>query len=115
MFSYKAVRIQLPNNQEIFSFEDKNIAESVFERLSENNSNSIRNLRKELPKYQQMWANGWLSNFDYLMFLNKLANRSFCDISQYPVMPWVLKQYDSSELDLENPRVKNKLYYFLIL
>lgn len=60
--------------------------------------------REELQKYQQMWANGWICNFDYLMLLNKLANRSFCDITQYPVMPWVLKQYSNSELDFENLR-----------
>jgi hypothetical protein len=89
----------------IFWFDDRHTAESVLERLREINPNSIEKLRDELAKYQQMWVNGWLSNFEYLMLLNKLANRSFWDISQYPIMPWVLKQYSSSELDLENPRV----------
>ena len=56
-----------------------------------------------------MWINGWISNFDYLLLVNKMANRSFCDVSQYPVMPWVLKQYGSSELDFENPRIYRDL------
>jgi hypothetical protein len=106
MFSYSALRIQIGTGKEmIFSFDDKQTAESLLEKLRESCPNSIEKLREELTKYQQMWANGWMSNFDYLMLLNKLANRSFCDISQYPVMPWVLKQYSSSEIDLENPRV----------
>lgn len=106
MFSYNAIRIQINSNKElIFSFEDKLTAETVLERLKDHCPNSIEKLRSELSKFQQMWVNGCISNFDYLMLLNKWANRSFCDISQYPVMPWVLKQYSSSELDLENPRV----------
>lgn len=37
------------------------------------------------------------------MALNVIAGRSFNDISQYPVFPWVLADYISSELDLNNP------------
>lgn len=78
MFSYSAIRIQINSDKElIFSFEDKKTAETVLERLRDNCPNSIEKLREELPKYQQMWVNGWISNFDYLLFLNKLANRSF--------------------------------------
>ena len=39
------------------------------------------------------WQQRRLSNFDYLMLLNTLAGRSINDISQYPVMPWVLSTY----------------------
>ena len=49
------------------------------------------------------WQNGVLSNFDYLMELNNMANRSLSDLTQYPVFPWVLKDYTSNCLDLENP------------
>jgi len=35
------------------------------------------------------WRRGEMSNFAYLMALNALAGRSFEDLSQYPVMPWV--------------------------
>lgn len=37
------------------------------------------------------------------MALNVIAGRSFNDISQYPVFPWVLADYTSAELDLNNP------------
>ena len=33
------------------------------------------------------WQNGAISNFDYLMYLNNLADRSFTDLAQYPVFP----------------------------
>ena len=36
---------------------------------------------------------GNLSNFRYLLALNLLCGRSFNDLAQYPVMPWVLSDY----------------------
>jgi hypothetical protein len=35
--------------------------------------------------------------------LNTLAGRTYNDLSQYPVFPWVLADYASEELDLTNP------------
>ena len=49
------------------------------------------------------WQCWRISNFDYLMRLNTLAGRSYNDLTQYPVVPWVLKDYASSNLDLTNP------------
>lgn len=37
------------------------------------------------------------------MELNVVAGRSYNDISQYPVFPWILSDYTSPELDLDNP------------
>ena len=50
-----------------------------------------------------LWQNGEMSNFDYLMALNTMADRSFSDLTQYPVFPWVISDYKSETLDLENP------------
>lgn len=36
-----------------------------------------------------------ISNFDYFMYLNTLAGRSYNDYMQYPVFPWVLADYHS--------------------
>lgn len=49
------------------------------------------------------WARGELSNFHYLMLVNTMAGRTFNDLTQYPVFPWVLADYTSEELDLTNP------------
>ena len=51
------------------------------------------------------WVEGRVSNFDYLLHLNMLAGRSFNDICQYPVFPWVLADYTSNEIpDLSDPK-----------
>ncbi|KAJ6110487.1 hypothetical protein N7486_002722 [Penicillium sp. IBT 16267x] len=50
------------------------------------------------------WVRGEISNFHYLMLINTLAGRTFNDLTQYPVFPWVLADYTSEELDLNNPK-----------
>lgn len=50
------------------------------------------------------WIKGEISNFHYLMLVNTMAGRTFNDLTQYPVFPWVLADYTSDELDLTNPR-----------
>uniref|UniRef100_A0A8B9C663 WDFY family member 4 n=1 Tax=Anser brachyrhynchus TaxID=132585 RepID=A0A8B9C663_9AVES len=49
------------------------------------------------------WQKREISNFDYLMYLNTLAGRSYNDYMQYPVFPWVLADYHSQTLNLSNP------------
>ncbi|XP_062222527.1 BEACH domain-containing protein C2-like isoform X2 [Phragmites australis] len=51
----------------------------------------------------ERWAKWEISNFEYLMELNTLAGRSYNDITQYPVFPWVIADYQSKTLDLEGP------------
>ncbi|VDK63343.1 unnamed protein product [Onchocerca ochengi] len=51
----------------------------------------------------QLWREGTVTNFEYLMQLNKLAGRSYNDLMQYPVFPFILSDYKSNVLDLTNP------------
>ncbi|CAL0329601.1 unnamed protein product [Lupinus luteus] len=51
----------------------------------------------------ERWARWEISNFEYLMQLNTLAGRSYNDMTQYPVFPWILSDYSSGNLDLSNP------------
>ncbi|KHF97236.1 BEACH domain-containing lvsC [Gossypium arboreum] len=51
----------------------------------------------------ERWARWEISNFEYLMQLNTLAGRSYNDITQYPVFPWILSDYSSKSLDLSDP------------
>ncbi|KAK1164501.1 hypothetical protein AOXY_G14832 [Acipenser oxyrinchus oxyrinchus] len=49
------------------------------------------------------WQKGKMSNFEYLMYLNTLAGRTYNDLMQYPVFPWIIADYDSETLDLSCP------------
>uniref|UniRef100_A0A8C6WZW5 Neurobeachin n=1 Tax=Neogobius melanostomus TaxID=47308 RepID=A0A8C6WZW5_9GOBI len=51
----------------------------------------------------QRWQRREISNFEYLIFLNTISGRSFNDLNQYPVFPWVITNYESEALDLTLP------------
>uniref|UniRef100_A0A667IIB2 Neurobeachin like 1 n=1 Tax=Lynx canadensis TaxID=61383 RepID=A0A667IIB2_LYNCA len=53
----------------------------------------------------QKWVNREITNFDYLIQINTMAGRTYNDLAQYPVFPWILQDYTSEELDLNNPSV----------
>lgn len=55
------------------------------------------------------WQHGILSNYDYLLFLNSMADRSFNDLTQYPVFPWVVKDFTSPTLNLDDPSIYRDL------
>ncbi|KAH7332120.1 hypothetical protein KP509_20G069100 [Ceratopteris richardii] len=52
--------------------------------------------------YKNAWRRREINNFEYLMQLNTLAGRSYNDLTQYPVFPWVISDYTSENLDLSS-------------
>ena len=54
--------------------------------------------------YQDQWKSGKITNFEYLMILNKYSSRSFHNLAQYPVFPWVLQDYTSDKLNLKSEK-----------
>ncbi|XP_057852146.2 BEACH domain-containing protein C2 isoform X2 [Cryptomeria japonica] len=89
---YKAiVRAQPPNLNNIYSGTQK--PELLLKRM----------------QLMERWARWEISNFEYLMLLNTLAGRSYNDITQYPVFPWILVDYTSDSLDFGNPSIYRDL------
>lgn len=68
-----------------------------------------RNFSKHLKAYTKLWVQGAISNFEYLMIINKFAGRSNNDLSQYPVFPWILGNYTQEAMDYEDPSMYRKL------
>lgn len=48
---------------------------------------------------RESWRRRDITNFEYLMILNTLSGRSYNDLTQYPVFPWILADYSSEVLD----------------
>lgn len=51
-------------------------------------------------KITLLWQNNSISNFEYLYYINAAAGRSYLDLTQYPVFPWIIADYNSEELDI---------------
>lgn len=62
-----------------------------------------------LARLTQHWRDGQLTNWEYLMALNQISGRTFQDLMQYPVFPWVLADYKSGTLCLTDARVYRQL------
>jgi len=56
-------------------------------------------------KFTEKWATREISNFDYLMMLNTIAGRTYNDLNQYPILPWILKDYTSEVLDINDRNI----------
>lgn len=55
-------------------------------------------------KLTEQWRKREMSNFEYLMKLNMIAGRTYNDLTQYFVFPWVICDYDSEQLDFAAPK-----------
>ena len=48
------------------------------------------------------WQNYKISTMEYLMWMNIYSGRSFNDLTQYPVFPWIISNYKTNDLEDEN-------------
>ena len=77
---------------------------SFTSRLASAFASSASSLTSSFVSATRKWRMGEMSNFYYLMIINTLAGRTFNDLTQYPVFPWVIADYSSDTLDLSDPR-----------
>jgi len=91
----------------LFSFDTKadsvNAATILGRILGQSSAALLPKERTSRSEAQHAWMRGELSNFEYLMILNDLAGRTYMDLAQYPIMPWVISDYASKTLDMEDP------------
>ena len=70
------------------------------------------NLKKAVKRIKisqkiELWKEWKMTNYEFLMWMNIYGNRSFNDISQYPVFPWILNDYNDP-LKKENDEQEQK-------
>lgn len=108
----------------MFAFDCYETAKTVVEHLPKvgvgvkyglpQNSRVSLMLPKQLFKNSNMlqkWQRREISNFDYLMFLNTIAGRTFNDLNQYPIFPWVNKINAKTDRKYKHIIGSEKLYF----
>jgi hypothetical protein len=90
IFLYQSTR------SKILIFESEKDYNEVFNILSEKCFN-IDKTYLDIKYHTNLWVNGLMSNYDYLLYINTMASRTFNDLSQYPVFPWIISNYDEEE------------------
>ncbi|KAH9506209.1 hypothetical protein DERF_010951 [Dermatophagoides farinae] len=98
----KAIEIVLTSGLTyLIAFESNTARDECHQHLMQNRDLLVNlNESINLVSLTQMWRERRLSNFDYLMHLNRLSGRTFNDLMQYPVFPFVLADYSSHILNL---------------
>ena len=85
---------------------DENNKATIIGYYKDENNNkeysSISNIR-------DIWKISKISTLEYLMWINIYGNRSFRDISQYPVFPWLLTNYEYNTYEelVQNPEIRD--------
>ncbi|KAI0803611.1 beige/BEACH domain-containing protein [Xylaria sp. FL0064] len=91
----------LPNPEDAWRLESL----KMFDESPQTFGSKFGNIFNSSPwnPIMRRWQRGEISNFHYLMLVNTMAGRTFNDLTQYPVFPWILADYTSEELNLEDP------------
>ncbi|KAK9411799.1 lysosomal-trafficking regulator [Crotalus adamanteus] len=104
-----AVEIFLTNGRTLLlAFDNTKVRDDVYHNILTNN---LPNLLEygNITALTHLWYTGQITNFEYLTHLNKHAGRSFNDLMQYPVFPFILSDYTNETLDLNDPSVYRNL------
>lgn len=99
----RSLLVQFLSQSERLSFLTslKKLQKSAVPRLLNFKSHNPLKLVQESGMTEK-WANWQISNFEYLMYLNFASGRSYNDLSQYPILPWVLNNYTADSIDLNS-------------
>ncbi|XP_075057049.1 lysosomal-trafficking regulator [Mixophyes fleayi] len=104
-----AVEIFLTNGRTLLlAFDNTKVRDDIYQKILTNN---LPNLLEygNITALTQLWCSGQITNFEYLTHLNKHAGRSFNDLMQYPVFPFILNDYTSETLDLSSTSIYRNL------
>ncbi|XP_054654684.1 lysosomal-trafficking regulator isoform X1 [Dunckerocampus dactyliophorus] len=104
-----AVEIFLTNGRTLLlAFDNNKFRDDVYHNIL---TSDLPNLLEHgnITPLTQLWGSGQISNFEYLTHLNKHAGRSFNDLMQYPVFPFILRDYTSETLDLQDATIYRNL------
>ena len=92
----------------MFAFTDSKQRDAfltLLSRLGSPSTSSPARSNTTMERLTKRWLDGDSTNFEYLMHLNKHSGRTFNDLMQYPIFPFILSDYESSKIDLRNRNI----------
>ena len=104
LYSFQSCEIYLKNGKSyyfnFFSEEKKIEFISIFSQ-NPGDIKIISDLKTEFKNkgFTKQWLNNKITTLAYLLFINKYSCRSYNDVNQYPVFPWLIL-YGDKERDL---------------
>ena len=78
-------------NERIFYLKKKNLIYQKNSQMKFYNKELKTTFPKNSEEIKKLWNERTISNFEFLMWINIFGNRSYRDIYQYPIMPWIIE------------------------
>ena len=76
-----------------------------YEKVLNNNKKKSYHVNDKIIE----WTKYKISTLEFIMWMNIYGGRSLNDLTQYPVFPWIITDYSSDELNLEEENTLRKL------
>ena len=103
LYMYQACEIFTLDNKSYYInfFDRKILIEGFYNEIKEKYTNIqnkiIENVRDifDFKHFTEDWYNDKIDTFYFLNMLNKYSSRSYNDLHQYPVFPWLFNSYNS--------------------
>ena len=118
LYDFRAIEIFLKNGKSYFFnlYTKENILQ-IFDIIEKNikNKNNLYNFEIikdpkiyfNQQKYRKKWEKDEISTYQYLLYINKFSSRSFNEVNQYPIFPWIF--LDSSN-SVNLPKLRDLTY-----
>ena len=117
LLMWQAIEIYLKNGKSyFFNFLTKEQSRFIIDIFKNNIITKDKVHEKDFFKTHQKnltieWQEGRLSTYEYLLFINKYGSRTFNDVNQYPVFPWLIRKYSiDKEVKKINKIIRNFKY-----
>ena len=109
-----SVEIFMKNGKSYFlNFFNTNLSEKVFDIFYKLNQKLLlknkkefiisKDIKADIKKILSLYKKGEMTNYEYLLHLNKLSTRTYNDLTQYPIFPWLILKieilYDITNTD----------------
>ena len=105
LLMWQAIEIYLKNGKSyFFNFITKDQYEFILDVFKNNDITKNKIHEKDFfNNYYKYLITEWqeerLSTYEYLLLVNKYSSRTFNDVNQYPIFPWLVRKY---KIDKEN-------------
>ena len=76
--------------------------EYIFGIVNKDRKFKTKKIYATFSEMYKKWHEHNVSSFEFLMWCNIFANRSYRDLTQYPVFPWTIIDYTSNKLELSS-------------
>jgi hypothetical protein len=86
---------KIKNSSDIY---DRSLFKNKFKEIYNKNKYNFQINNNMLSNIITKWKKYQVSNIELLMWLNVLGGRSYNDISQYPVFPWIICDYKRDKI-----------------